>query len=164
MIPLSAESAMHAIKTAGNLCDHPYTNFDNSTPFTQLRTRTAEAQALGSALREIFSRVTPSAMYTNKLCWHERTTDSIMTCARIAVCKHLQSAGLIIGVMPAGDAVPLISYHYPCPDGVFAALAAYLSFSSTAQKVVWVPNAVYAPKQLDDLQLQVNPFTKPNKQ
>ncbi len=48
-----------------------------------------------------------------------------------------------------------ISYHYPCPDGVFAALAAHLRFSVAAQKVVWIPNAVYAPKQLQDLQLQV---------
>lgn len=87
-----------------------------------------------------------------------------MTCARIAVCKQLQSAGTIAGVMPAANAVPLISYHYPCPDGVFAALAAHLSFSSAAQKVVWVPNAVYEPKQLDDLQLQVDLFTTNNKQ
>ena len=60
--------------------------------------------------------------------------------------------------MPAAHAVPVISYHYPCPDGVFAALAAHLSFSSAAQKVVWVPNAVYAPKHLDALHLQVHCF------
>ena len=52
-------------------------------------------------------------------------------------------------------ALPQVSYHYPCPDGVFAALAAHLCFSRAGQKVVWVPNAVYAPKQLGDLQLQV---------
>ncbi|KAL3159526.1 hypothetical protein ABBQ38_009941 [Trebouxia sp. C0009 RCD-2024] len=51
---------------------------------------------------------------------------------------------------------PQISYHYPCPDGVFAALAAHLRFSVAAQKVIWVPNAVYAPKQVNDLQLQVS--------
>ncbi|KAL3157489.1 hypothetical protein ABBQ32_011953 [Trebouxia sp. C0010 RCD-2024] len=49
---------------------------------------------------------------------------------------------------------PQILYHYPCPDGVFAALAAHLSFSVTAQKVIWVPNAVFAPRQVNDLQLQ----------
>lgn len=50
----------------------------------------------------------------------------------------------------------LISYHYPCPDGVFAALAAHLSFSKDAeQQIIWVPNTVYAPKQLTDLHLEV---------
>lgn len=53
---------------------------------------------------------------------------------------------------------PQILYHYPCPDGVFAALAAHLSFSVTAQKVIWVPNAVFAPRQVNDLQLQVRSF------
>ena len=49
----------------------------------------------------------------------------------------------------------VISYHYPCPDGVFAALAAHLSFCESQKKVVWVPNTVYSPKELGDLQLQV---------
>ena len=81
----------------------------------------------------------------------------------IALCKHLQSTDPKCSVMPAANAIPLISYHYPCPDGVFAALAAHLSFSGAAQKVVWVPNAVYAPKQLGDLQLQVDSFAENNK-
>lgn len=58
--------------------------------------------------------------------------------------------------------VPRISYHYPCPDGIFSALAAHLKFSRDGQKVVWVPNAVYAPKQLDELHLQVVPFAESN--
>lgn len=62
--------------------------------------------------------------------------------------------------LPVMNLPPQISYHYPCPDGVFAALAAHLRFSVAAQKVIWVPNAVYAPKQVNDLQLQVRFLAK----
>ena len=49
----------------------------------------------------------------------------------------------------------VVSYHYPCPDGVFAALAAHLSFAETGVKPVWVPNTVYKPRTLESLGLQV---------
>lgn len=68
-------------------------------------------------------------------------------------------------MMPTSTrSVPRISYHYPCPDGIFSALAAHLKFSRDGQEVVWVPNAVYAPMQLDDLHLQVVPFAESNEQ
>lgn len=50
---------------------------------------------------------------------------------------------------------PVVSYHYPCPDGVFAALAAHLKFVETGAHPVWIPNTVYSPRQLQDLHLQV---------
>lgn len=50
----------------------------------------------------------------------------------------------------------IVSYHYPCPDGVFAALAAYLHFrQQSIQNVEWVPNRVFAPCTLRELNLQV---------
>lgn len=67
-------------------------------------------------------------------------------------------------MLTSTNTVPRISYHYPCPDGIFSALAAHLKFSRDGQKVVWIPNAVYAPKQLDELHLQVVPFAGNNKQ
>ncbi|THU65746.1 hypothetical protein C4D60_Mb05t06890 [Musa balbisiana] len=38
-----------------------------------------------------------------------------------------------------------VLYHYPCPDGAFAALAAHLYFSATSLPVLFFPNAVYDP-------------------
>ncbi|XP_077246979.1 DHHA1 domain protein [Tasmannia lanceolata] len=38
-----------------------------------------------------------------------------------------------------------ILYHYPCPDGAFAALAAHLYFSALSRPAVFFPNTVYDP-------------------
>lgn len=40
---------------------------------------------------------------------------------------------------------PGILYHYPCPDGAFAALAAHLYFSSLPITPLYFPNTVYSP-------------------
>ena len=49
----------------------------------------------------------------------------------------------------------IVCYHYPCHDGAFAALAAYLHFARTHEAVRFVCNRVYAPSTVTDLQLQV---------
>ncbi|GFZ12310.1 hypothetical protein Acr_23g0006950 [Actinidia rufa] len=46
-----------------------------------------------------------------------------------------------------------VVYHYPCPDGAFAALAAHLYFSSTSTPVLFFPNTVYAPIRAEQLPL-----------
>lgn len=47
-----------------------------------------------------------------------------------------------------------VSYHYPCPDGIFAALAARQHFAEAGiQRVHYVPNKVFAPVSLKDLNL-----------
>ncbi|KDP45801.1 hypothetical protein JCGZ_17408 [Jatropha curcas] len=46
-----------------------------------------------------------------------------------------------------------VLYHYPCPDGAFAALAAHLYFSNTRLPVLFFPNTVYNPITLDHLPL-----------
>ncbi|KAK4394913.1 hypothetical protein Sango_1645600 [Sesamum angolense] len=50
-----------------------------------------------------------------------------------------------------------VLYHYPCPDGAFAALAAHLYFShspvATTSPVLFFPNTVYSPLRADDLPL-----------
>ncbi|CAL9159747.1 unnamed protein product [Musa hybrid cultivar] len=46
-----------------------------------------------------------------------------------------------------------VLYHYPCPDGAFAALAAHLYFSATSLPVLFFPNAVYDPIRANDLPL-----------
>ncbi len=51
---------------------------------------------------------------------------------------------------------PVVMYHYPCPDGVFAALAAHLHFRDSGSDVRWVPNRVYAPETVASLALQVS--------
>ncbi|XP_050218808.1 uncharacterized protein LOC126669393 [Mercurialis annua] len=46
-----------------------------------------------------------------------------------------------------------VLYHYPCPDGAFAALAAHMYFSATSQPVLFFPNTVYKPIKPDQLPL-----------
>ncbi|EEF37759.1 uncharacterized protein LOC8289785 [Ricinus communis] len=46
-----------------------------------------------------------------------------------------------------------VLYHYPCPDGAFAALAAHLYFSATSLPVLFFPNTVYNPIKSDHLPL-----------
>ncbi|XP_074586108.1 uncharacterized protein LOC141841809 [Curcuma longa] len=46
-----------------------------------------------------------------------------------------------------------VLYHYPCPDGAFAALAAHLYFSAASLPVLFFPNTVYNPIRVDDLPL-----------
>jgi len=41
------------------------------------------------------------------------------------------------------DSIVHILYHYPCPDGAFAALAAYLRFRNRVKELVFVPHSVY---------------------
>ncbi|XP_055828490.1 uncharacterized protein LOC129896579 [Solanum dulcamara] len=48
---------------------------------------------------------------------------------------------------------PAILYHYPCPDGAFAALAAHLYFSSLRIAPLYFPNTVYSPARVEDLPL-----------
>ena len=50
-----------------------------------------------------------------------------------------------------------VSYHYPCPDGIFAALAVRQHFAEAGiQRVHYVPNKVFAPVSLKDLDLTVS--------
>lgn len=44
-----------------------------------------------------------------------------------------------------------VLYHYPCPDGAFAALAAHLYFSAASIPVAFFPNTVYDPIRLEQL-------------
>lgn len=46
-----------------------------------------------------------------------------------------------------------VLYHYPCPDGAFAALAAHLYFSAASLPVAFFPNTVYDPISIDSLPL-----------
>ncbi len=45
----------------------------------------------------------------------------------------------------------VVLYHYPCPDGVFAALAAYLALSATGAPARFIPHTVYSPLSLEAL-------------
>ena len=50
----------------------------------------------------------------------------------------------------------VIAYHFPCPDGIFAALAAHLHFQQRGHtNVRFAPNRVFAPCTIEELQLQV---------
>ncbi|KAM5570282.1 hypothetical protein ABKV19_011111 [Rosa sericea] len=48
---------------------------------------------------------------------------------------------------------PAVLYHYPCPDGAFAALAAHLYFSAKSIEPLFFPNAVYSPVTTQSLPL-----------
>ena len=45
----------------------------------------------------------------------------------------------------AARKISAVLYHYPCPDGAFAALAAHLYFSAAARPARFFPNTVYDP-------------------
>ncbi|KAJ8625619.1 hypothetical protein MRB53_034149 [Persea americana] len=47
-----------------------------------------------------------------------------------------------------------VLYHYPCPDGAFAALAAHLYFSATSLPAIFFPNTVYDPIRAGNLPLE----------
>ncbi|ESQ30083.1 hypothetical protein EUTSA_v10011996mg [Eutrema salsugineum] len=47
-----------------------------------------------------------------------------------------------------------VLYHYPCHDGVFAALAAHLYFSANSIPSLFFPNTVYSPITTSQLPLQ----------
>lgn len=47
-----------------------------------------------------------------------------------------------------------VIYHYPCPDGAFAALAAHLYFSKVQKHAVYYPNTVYKPIRVEDLPVE----------
>ncbi|KAL8238293.1 hypothetical protein R6Q59_019374 [Mikania micrantha] len=44
-----------------------------------------------------------------------------------------------------------VLYHYPCPDGAFAALAAHIFFSASSVPALFFPNTVYAPIKVEEL-------------
>jgi nanoRNase/pAp phosphatase (c-di-AMP/oligoRNAs hydrolase) len=46
-----------------------------------------------------------------------------------------------------------VLYHYPCPDGAFAAAAAHLYFKASSIPALFFPNTVYTPLRLEDLPL-----------
>lgn len=46
-----------------------------------------------------------------------------------------------------------VLYHYPCPDGTFAALAAHLYFSAISSPALFFPNTVYSPIKAEQLPL-----------
>ncbi|EFJ09107.1 hypothetical protein SELMODRAFT_428345 [Selaginella moellendorffii] len=47
-----------------------------------------------------------------------------------------------------------ILYHYPCTDGVFAALAAHLYHQAIGKAARFFPNAVYRPLRVDELPVE----------
>lgn len=52
----------------------------------------------------------------------------------------------------------IVSYHYPCPDGIFAALAARQHFKEAGiPQVHFFPNKVFAPLSVKDMSLKVRP-------
>ncbi|KAM0014655.1 putative DHH phosphoesterase superfamily [Helianthus debilis subsp. tardiflorus] len=44
-----------------------------------------------------------------------------------------------------------VLYHYPCPDGAFAALAAHIFFSESSVPPLFFPNTVYSPIKVEEL-------------
>ncbi|XP_024372960.1 uncharacterized protein [Physcomitrium patens] len=45
----------------------------------------------------------------------------------------------------------VVLYHYPCPDGIFAALAAHLYHSAIGRPVSFLPNTVFEPLRVEDI-------------
>uniref|UniRef100_A0A7N2MRV3 Phosphoesterase n=1 Tax=Quercus lobata TaxID=97700 RepID=A0A7N2MRV3_QUELO len=69
--------------------------------------------------------------------------------------KNLNGVGVgsLNGNRKMKKKVSAILYHYPCPDGAFAALAAHLYFSATSLPALFFPNTVYNPIKPQNLPL-----------
>jgi len=50
----------------------------------------------------------------------------------------------------------LVLYHYPCPDGITAALAAHLWCKERATQLSLVPHTTFKPLSIKDLQLMAS--------
>jgi len=70
---------------------------------------------------------------------------------------HIPIAPLLRGTpdmkRALGSGRHIIAFHYPCPDGIFAALAATLHFRQRGVPVHYAPNRVFAPCTVESLQL-----------
>ncbi|KAH0895219.1 hypothetical protein HID58_057648 [Brassica napus] len=64
-----------------------------------------------------------------------------------------QARGMNLRVKMVQKKVAVL-YHYPCHDGVFAALAAHLYFSANSIPSLFFPNTVYSPITISKLPLQ----------
>ena len=84
--------------------------------------------------------------------WSKRQATTFRALISAQRCRAMAAAAAL-GQRPTQ---PVVMYHYPCPDGVFAALAAHLHFRSSGSDVRWVPNRVYAPETVAGLALQVS--------
>ncbi|CAF2213235.1 hypothetical protein YC2023_093535 [Brassica napus] len=62
-------------------------------------------------------------------------------------------SGMNLGVKMVQKKVAVL-YHYPCHDGVFAALAAHLYFAANSTPSLFFPNTVYSPITISQLPLQ----------
>lgn len=81
-----------------------------------------------------------------------RETKEFMLAFRQPIARIIDFAGMSGKI--------LISYHYPCPDGIFAALTAHLELQQgSLTPVVWLPNTVYQPRQLEELSLEASLIT-----
>ncbi|XP_057446725.1 uncharacterized protein LOC130738649 [Lotus japonicus] len=77
-----------------------------------------------------------------------RTYTSLVTQAKLLISNAMKMK------LNTKNSSPAILYHYPCPDGVFAALAAHLFFKATSlSSPLFFPNTVYRPLRPDDLPL-----------
>ncbi|XP_022639711.1 uncharacterized protein LOC106765373 isoform X3 [Vigna radiata var. radiata] len=69
---------------------------------------------------------------------------------------HNSSNAITMGLKKKGNdqCSPAVLYHYPCPDGAFAALAAHLYFKATSLfSPLFFTNTVYNPIRVQDLPL-----------
>lgn len=57
-----------------------------------------------------------------------------------------------------GGADTLVLYHYPCFDGIFAALSAHLRLKADGQSPTFVPNRTWAPVTVEGLAVKVHPM------
>ncbi|XP_052176981.1 uncharacterized protein LOC127791186 isoform X2 [Diospyros lotus] len=68
------------------------------------------------------------------------------------MCAAASCSNLAVQLMKQKKAAAVL-YHYPCPDGAFAALAAHIYFSATSTPALFFPNTVYSPISAEQLPL-----------
>ncbi|XP_020221631.2 uncharacterized protein LOC109804248 isoform X2 [Cajanus cajan] len=87
-----------------------------------------------------------------------RTCSMLLSQAKLHNNNNISNAIINMSMKKKGNnsnnCSPAILYHYPCPDGAFAALAAHLYFKATSLfSPLFFPNTVFKPLSAEDLPL-----------
>eukprot|EP00877_Chromochloris_zofingiensis_P003310 jgi/Chrzof1/12980/Cz07g15050.t1 len=112
------------------------------------RTQPSISHSTGNLLQ---NRVTQQALRQHRTA--SRLTFRV-TAAKRSRTKSILSRGMDTLLKDLSGLSPVVCYHYPCPDGVFAALASHLHFKQRGITAKYVPLNVYNAPKIEDLGLK----------
>ncbi|BFI32236.1 uncharacterized protein MPTK2_4g04030 [Marchantia polymorpha subsp. ruderalis] len=100
----------------------------------------------------LLRRLCAATVFSVRATCTERVTSRSASLRTRRACSHTASTMKV--ALDPGVAKAVVLYHYPCPDGVFAALAAHLYHSAVGCPVHFLPNSVFQPLTVKDLNVE----------